>query len=244
MKSKYISVGLVLCLGMFISATGQAKEAGQNAPPPLPDINAEASLPLPPELQELKGADAPPLPELKAENPEFPLSLSEPVQADDEQAPPLLPELKPEEQGGSAPELQLEASSKLEPPTLPEEAPQIPKQAAPEKPAQEQVPVITDPAAMPTHDISLFSHKFHIEGGGFTCIDCHNSIFQQTAGTAKAKGDFNMASFGQGKYCGTCHDGSTAFSVTEQGSCVRCHGSDMKLGFKPLTGQKQKGGKH
>ncbi len=95
-------------------------------------------------------------------------------------------------------------------------------QPAAEKTAKEQT------AVMPTYDISLFSHEFHVNGAGFICTDCHDSIFQAAAGSAKAKGDFNMASFGQGKYCGACHDGSTAFAVDDQDSCARCHGTDMK----------------
>jgi c(7)-type cytochrome triheme protein len=81
---------------------------------------------------------------------------------------------------------------------------------------------------MPDYDISLFSHQVHVGGMGFGCADCHSGIFEQAAGTAKAAGDFNMASFAEGKYCGACHDGSTAFSVKDEAGCKRCHGSDMK----------------
>ena len=195
MKSQFLSIGLALCIGMFISVTGQAEQ--NNALPVLPDISAEPSLELPPELQNLERADTPPLsPELEAESP-LPDLLQEIA---------IPPELNVEEQE-SAPDLQLESSAKS---------------------VQEQMPVITIPVAMPSYDISLFNHKFHVEKAGFACTDCHNSIFQQSAGAAKAKGNFNMAAFAKGKYCGTCHDGSTAFAVTDQGSCVRCHGSDMK----------------
>jgi c(7)-type cytochrome triheme protein len=96
-----------------------------------------------------------------------------------------------------------------------------------------QVPVTTAPTAMPTSEVSRFSHDFHVNKVGFNCVDCHNSLFQQAGGAAKAAGDFNMSAFDQGKYCGTCHDGSTAFAATDQGSCALCHGSDM-------TGKKQK----
>jgi c(7)-type cytochrome triheme protein len=170
-----------------------------------PDQNApppmlRAEAPLPPELQKLK----------KAETQRLPLELQQ-LQEKNLKLPP---------------ELQQMAKKESAPPSLP-----IPKKLPPEaeKPAAAQAKVITDPAAMPTADISLFSHTFHVEKAGFKCTDCHNSIFQEIAGSAKAKGDFNMAAFGQGKYCGTCHDGSTAFAVTEQGSCVRCHGTDMEL---------------
>ncbi|MCI5223044.1 MAG: hypothetical protein D3924_10310 [Candidatus Electrothrix sp. AR4] len=103
--------------------------------------------------------------------------------------------------------------------------------AAQEATVQVQEPVgneNADTAGMPDYDISLFSHEVHVSGMGFGCVDCHSGIFEQAAGTAKAVGDFNMASFAEGKYCGACHDGSTAFSVKEEASCKRCHGSDMK----------------
>jgi c(7)-type cytochrome triheme protein len=83
-------------------------------------------------------------------------------------------------------------------------------------------------AAMPQDTFSSFSHKFHVEEAGFKCADCHNSLFQQAWGTAKAAGDFSMGNFEKGKYCGACHDGVTAFAVTDQGSCDRCHGGNMK----------------
>ncbi|WP_417909788.1 c(7)-type cytochrome triheme domain-containing protein [Candidatus Electronema sp. PJ] len=105
--------------------------------------------------------------------------------------------------------------------------------------AQQQAPAMTDPSVVPTYDISLFSHKFHAERAGFKCADCHNSLFQQANGTAKAKGDFNMSSFEKGKYCGACHDGVTAFAVTDQGSCAKCHGSSMK---PPKTDDKKEAG--
>lgn len=99
---------------------------------------------------------------------------------------------------------------------------------APAAQTQQQVSVITAPAAMPTSELFRFSHDFHVKKVGFGCIDCHNSLFQQASGSAKAAGDFTMSAFEQGKYCGACHDGNTAFAVTEQDSCARCHDGDMK----------------
>ncbi len=93
------------------------------------------------------------------------------------------------------------------------------------------------PSAMPTYDMSLFSHDFHVRKVGFSCDDCHDSLFQQVSGAAKAAGDFTMSAFDQGKYCGACHDGSTAFAVTEGGSCARCHDSDMKAPKTIVFGQ-------
>jgi c(7)-type cytochrome triheme protein len=234
-----IGMALAVCLGLCFSAAGQAEKPDQNAPPLLPELEVDSQdIPselkiedpdpvLPPELEAyLKAQHVDFPPEVKGEEIEPPSLAKEQAAAIEQpgqNTPPLLPSA--EELPFPPPELQ-ELAGEDAPLELPqEEAP--PPEA--EKPAAAQAKVITDPAAMPTADISLFSHTFHVEKAGFKCTDCHNSIFQEIAGSAKAKGDFNMAAFGQGKYCGTCHDGSTAFAVTEQGSCVRCHGTDMEL---------------
>ncbi|MDR2550789.1 MAG: hypothetical protein LBD10_11380 [Desulfobulbus sp.] len=74
----------------------------------------------------------------------------------------------------------------------------------------------------------MFSHKAHVVTAGLTCDSCHPSLFERKWGAAKAKGDYNMASLDAGKYCGACHDGSTAFNTTGPETCKKCHGSDMK----------------
>jgi c(7)-type cytochrome triheme protein len=32
-----------------------------------------------------------------------------------------------------------------------------------------------------------------------------------------------MAAMGEGKLCGACHDGKTAFTVKDQANCSKCH---------------------
>ena len=93
----------------------------------------------------------------------------------------------------------------------------------------EQQQAVAAKAAMPTSDVSRFSHAFHVNKVGFGCHDCHTSLFEQAGGSAKAAGDFTMSSFEKGKYCGACHDGSTAFAATDQGSCARCHVNGVTL---------------
>ncbi len=93
-------------------------------------------------------------------------------------------------------------------------------------PAVAAQPQAAAPAAMPTSEVSRFSHDFHVNKAGFGCVDCHTSLFEQAGGAAKTAGDFTMSSFDQGKYCGACHDGITAFAATDQGSCARCHSGD------------------
>lgn len=74
----------------------------------------------------------------------------------------------------------------------------------------------------------MFSHKSHVVTAGLSCDSCHPDLFERKRGSAKAKGDYNMASLEAGKYCGSCHDGKTAFNTTGQETCKVCHGSDMK----------------
>jgi len=66
----------------------------------------------------------------------------------------------------------------------------------------------------------IFEHKVHL-GKKFGCESCHPDLFAPKAGTVEEKDDFTMESFNLGKYCGECHDGTTAFSVNTK--CNWCH---------------------
>lgn len=66
----------------------------------------------------------------------------------------------------------------------------------------------------------IFEHRVHL-AEKFDCQSCHPGIFTKKAGEVEEKDDFTMASFRQGKYCGRCHDGKTAFSVDSD--CSLCH---------------------
>jgi c(7)-type cytochrome triheme protein len=74
----------------------------------------------------------------------------------------------------------------------------------------------------------MFSHKAHVVSSGLDCDSCHPDPFEEKRGAAEANGDYTMAALEEGKYCGICHDGDTAFGVTDPKDCVTCHGSDMK----------------
>lgn len=52
----------------------------------------------------------------------------------------------------------------------------------------------------------------------FRCYVCHDDIFQMKAGSNPV----TMEAIGQGKFCGTCHNGKIAFGVLFE-SCQRCH---------------------
>ena len=64
-----------------------------------------------------------------------------------------------------------------------------------------------------------FSHESHVNQHKAKCTDCHTKIFKMKKGEVK----MTQASFGEGKYCGTCHDGKKAFSATDKASCAKCH---------------------
>lgn len=68
---------------------------------------------------------------------------------------------------------------------------------------------------------AAFDHKAHVEDIGLECADCHDKIFTMKIGAAEAKGNFTMASFKKGKYCGACHNGDDAFDAQTQ--CDSCH---------------------
>jgi c(7)-type cytochrome triheme protein len=92
---------------------------------------------------------------------------------------------------------------------------------------QEAVAKENPAVTFPDYEIGLFSHKAHVTGAGLQCNDCHTKIFEMSASNAQASGDFNKISFGEGKYCGACHNGSVVFGVQDEASCKRCHSNDV-----------------
>lgn len=68
-----------------------------------------------------------------------------------------------------------------------------------------------------------FSHKFHI--GIMGCTDCHDKTYIPGPGNKR----FSMEEMEQGKSCGTCHDGKSAFNVT--GNCQKCHPASKAIRF-------------
>jgi c(7)-type cytochrome triheme protein len=61
----------------------------------------------------------------------------------------------------------------------------------------------------------VFSHKFH--SGLYRCGDCHTSIYE----TNRSKMKVSMQEMEKGRSCGACHEGKTAFNVSEK--CEGCH---------------------
>ena len=61
---------------------------------------------------------------------------------------------------------------------------------------------------------ALFSHRAHAT---FGCYACHPSIFPQQTLVG-----FTHQEMSEGKFCGRCHDGRTAFAIAGS-ACARCH---------------------
>ena len=91
----------------------------------------------------------------------------------------------------------------------------------------------TDTNCMACHEVSeepivwneptkaAFSHTAHVEEFELECSSCHDESFSMKKGAATASRDFTMASFKEGKYCGSCHNGDDAFDSATQ--CESCH---------------------
>jgi c(7)-type cytochrome triheme protein len=61
---------------------------------------------------------------------------------------------------------------------------------------------------------ALFSHRAH---EAFGCYACHPSVFPQQTLVA-----FTHQEMSEGKFCGRCHEGRTAFAIAGT-ACARCH---------------------
>lgn len=87
----------------------------------------------------------------------------------------------------------------------------------------------------------VFEHSIHMDMG-LECDSCHDDLFEMAAGTAEENDDFTMKSLYEGKYCGACHDGDTAFASNTR--CTSCH-IGVK-GYERMNGggEKKEGGHH
>lgn len=64
---------------------------------------------------------------------------------------------------------------------------------------------------------TVFSHDVHVGSASLKCQDCHAKLYTNTR-QHKAT---TMKTMAQGKSCGACHNGKSAFSVKE--NCESCH---------------------
>ena len=67
----------------------------------------------------------------------------------------------------------------------------------------------------------IFRGQMHADKG-VKCADCHQDglPFKMKNGSSH----ITMKEMAAGKYCGKCHDGRQAFSVSDTSNCTRCHG--------------------
>ncbi len=85
----------------------------------------------------------------------------------------------------------------------------------------------------------IFNHAEHTEMG-FGCESCHDDAFQMRIGAAEEHPEkFTMEALYDGKYCGSCHDGSMAFASNTR--CTLCHIGVMGLERKTGGNQKDEG---
>jgi c(7)-type cytochrome triheme protein len=64
----------------------------------------------------------------------------------------------------------------------------------------------------------IFSGKAHADKG-LKCADCHPAIFKMKKGADA----ITMKDINDGKFCGTCHNGTKAFSSKDPANCAKCH---------------------
>ncbi len=67
----------------------------------------------------------------------------------------------------------------------------------------------------------VFDGKKHFDQK-LKCNECHPKIFGEMK-QGKAKVKMTMKDLNAGKFCGTCHNGTKAFSTKDAKSCKKCH---------------------
>jgi c(7)-type cytochrome triheme protein len=53
----------------------------------------------------------------------------------------------------------------------------------------------------------------------YACSSCHNNLFEMK----RTDGAINHTVMAEGRYCGACHDGKTAFGAESKQDCALCH---------------------
>ncbi len=83
----------------------------------------------------------------------------------------------------------------------------------------------------------IFDHRVHTEEVGLECSACHDDLFAMQRGVTP-KVDQTMSALSEGKSCGACHDGETAFASNTL--CNSCHFQPKNL--KPSDPHPHTGG--
>jgi len=76
----------------------------------------------------------------------------------------------------------------------------------------------TDAGSLPRAEFSHAVHRIQ-----FKCYVCHDALFKMQAGADH----INMDGVREGRFCGVCHDGETAFAVGFN-TCNRCHKTESR----------------
>ena len=84
--------------------------------------------------------------------------------------------------------------------------------------AKASPPPIAFPADPSSPGPVTFEHATHIARGA-QCADCHPKLFKMQKGSTK----LTMDAMGEGKACGTCHNGQKAFATMDGDKCLTCH---------------------
>lgn len=66
----------------------------------------------------------------------------------------------------------------------------------------------------------IFNHRVHTEEIGLECAACHGDLFAMQRGVTPKTAQ-TMKALAEGKSCGACHDGETAFAANTR--CNACH---------------------
>ena len=74
---------------------------------------------------------------------------------------------------------------------------------------------------------ATFDHKTHTMEAGLECSSCHDDVFAMEHGAAVNSNEFTMKAMAAGQFCGTCHDGDTAFATDT--NCQACHSFSEEL---------------
>jgi len=65
----------------------------------------------------------------------------------------------------------------------------------------------------------IFNRSTHSIQQGMKCPDCHPSLFQMKKGSYK----MTLEDHGKETGCGACHNGTKAFSQSDEAACIKCH---------------------
>ena len=74
-----------------------------------------------------------------------------------------------------------------------------------------------------------FSGDTHGMKQGMKCADCHPKPFGMKKGSFKE----TKEDHGKDVYCGICHNGTKAFSQSDEKACGKCHKKDAQEAPKP-----------